>query len=135
MDSLLKYLVCILSIQAVSCTDQGDPIEYALHNTSNFNMEVILFERFGNNDTTSINHNDFKILSRDVPPYDNGPFGSYDSIRITFEDLKSLSYLPPVAATDCIASLKNPFCPYTNYICSDSVCAFEIDSVEHLKAR
>ena len=134
-DNMLKYLLCMLCMYAASCTDQGDPVKYALRNTSNFNIDVILYERFGNNDTTSIHKDNFKVLHEDVPPYDDGPFGIYDSIKINFEDLKTLSYIPPMYTSGCIDSVKNPFCPYTNYICSNSVCTIEIDSLEHQKAK
>jgi len=125
----------MLFILTVSCTDQGDPIKYALSNTSTFNIDVVLFARFGNNDTTSINNNDFKVLQEQVPPYDDGPFYGYDSIRIYFEDSKILTYLPLNSTSGCIDSVKNPFCSYSNYICSNSVCTFEIDVVEHQKAK
>ena len=135
MNNVLKYFLIILCIHTESCTDQGDTIKYALSNTSTFNIEVVLFDRFGNDDTTSINNNDFKVLHEEVPPYDDGLFGVYDSIKIKFEDSKILSYIPPHSTSGCIDSVKNPFCPYSNYICSNSVCTFEIDSVEHQKAK
>ena len=135
MNNVVKYFVFIVCIAIVSCTDQGDPIKYALSNTSTFNIEVVLFERFGNSDTTLISNNDFKVLHEEVPPYDEGPFGVYDSIQVNFEDSKTLTYFPPNSTSECLDSIKNPFCPYSNYICSNSVCTFEIDTVEYQKAK
>ena len=128
-------LLFILSIHIVSCTDQGDPVKYALSNTSNFDLEVILFDRFGNSDTASINKNDFKVLHEEGPPYDSGPFGVFDSMQINFEDLKKLTYIQLKYTSGCIDTVKNPFCPYSNYICSNIACMFEIDSLEYLKAK
>jgi hypothetical protein len=130
-----KYFLFILLFQIVSCTDQGDPIKYSLSNTSNFKIEVIRFDRFGINDTTLINKDDFKILYEEGPPYDDGPFGVFDSIRIQFEDSKILTYNPPGSNSTCLDSIKNPFCPYSNYVCTNNICTFEIDSVEYKKAR
>ena len=135
LTRVMKYLMLLLLIYMVSCTDQGDPIQYSLSNSTNQNIEVILFERFGTKDTSLINSYDFKILDEEVPPYDSGPFGGYDSMRIQFEDLKVLTYIPPGLTTGCIDSVKNPFCPYTNYLCANSICTFEIDSIEYQKAK
>ena len=119
----------------VACTDQGDPIEYSLSNTTNYTMEVILFERFGMNDTSLINNNDFKILHEEGAPYDDGPFGVYDSIRISFEDNRVLTYIRPGYNAECVDSVINPFCPYSNYVCLNSICTFEIDTIEYKKAK
>ena len=132
---MYKYLLFFLSIQMLSCTDQGDPIEYAVKNMTSYRLEVIRFDRFGMKDTTAIDTADFKILSRSVPPYDDGPFGGYDSLRIHFEDGKTLTYHPPALSSGCLDSIKNPFCHYTSYLCLNSVCTFEIDSVEYKKAK
>lgn len=130
-----KYLLFILFLLMLSCTDQGDPIEYAVKNTTSYRLEVIRFDRFGMNDTTAIDTDDFKILSRNVPPYDDGPFGGYDSLRIQFEDGKALTYHPPALSSGCQDSIKSPFCHYTSYLCLNSVCTFEIDSTEYKKAK
>ena len=82
-----------------------------------------------------INNNDFKIMYEEGPPYDDGPFGVFDSLKINFEDLKILTYIPLESKSECIDSIKNPFCPYSNYICSNNICTFEIDSVEYQKAK
>lgn len=132
MCKCLLFAVCILM---VSCTDQGDPIQYAVENTTSYRLEVIRFDRFGMKDTTMIDTDDFQILSRDVPPYDDGPFGGYDSLRIQFEDGRILTYQPPALSTGCLDSIKSPFCHYTSYLCLNSICTFEIDSTEYMKAK
>jgi hypothetical protein len=132
---MFKYLLFVLLIQAVSCTEPGDTKKYSLSNTTDYNIEVILFDRFGKNDTALINNNDFKIMDEEDPPYDDGPFGVYDSLRINFEDLKVLTYIPPKSSSECVDSIKNPFCRYINYICLNNICTFEIDSFEYQKAK
>ncbi|MEO6131749.1 MAG: hypothetical protein ABIQ02_07865 [Saprospiraceae bacterium] len=132
---MLKLLLFFLLLQIVSCTDQGDTKKYSLSNTTIYNLEVILFDRFGKNDTTLISHNDFKIMYEEGPPYDDGPFGVFDSLRIHFEDSKILTYIPPNTESECRDSIKSPFCPYSNYIYSNNVCTFEIDSLEYQKAK
>lgn len=135
MTTLVKFLLFILLIQIVSCTDQGDTKKYSLSNVTSYNIEVILFDRFGKNDTTLIDKNDFKILYEEGPPYDDGPFGVFDSMRIHFEDSKILTYIPPYSSVECVDSIKNPFCRYSNYNCLNNVCTFEIDSIEYQKAK
>ncbi len=135
MINMIKYLLFVLFILIVSCTEQGDTKKYSLSNTTNYNIEVILYDRFGKNDTALINNNDFKIMYEEGPPYDDGPFGVFDSLKINFEDLKILTYIPLESKSECIDSIKNPFCPYSNYICSNNICTFEIDSVEYQKAK
>lgn len=130
-----KHLLFVVFILIVSCTDQGDPIQYAVENTTSYSLEVIRFDRFGMKDTTVIDTADFKILGRNVPPYDDGPFSGYDSIRIQFEDGKILTYQPPALSTGCLDSIKSPFCHYTSYLCMNNVCTFEIDSSEYMKAK
>ena len=62
MINMIKYLLFVLFILIVSCTEQGDTKKYSLSNTTNYNIEVILYDRFGKNDTALINNNDFKIM-------------------------------------------------------------------------
>jgi hypothetical protein len=119
----------------LSCTDQGDPVYYALSNTSNQPIEIVLFERYGINDTAIINHNEFRVMDQDKAPYDVNPFGHYDSIRIYFEDLKILTYHSSEANAGCIHADKTPFCFYSNYACLNDICMFEIDSTEYQKAK
>ena len=132
---MFKYLWFVLVIQIVSCTERGDTIKYSLSNTTSYTIEVILFDRFGNNDTNLITSNDFKILYEEGPSYDDGPFGVFDSLKIQFEDSKILIYNPPESNSDCIDSIKNPFCPFSNYVCLNNICTFEIDNAEYQKAK
>ena len=105
---------------------------YSFKNTTNLNCESILFERFGKNDTITIGKLESKILSKDVPPYDDGSFGGYDSIKILFEDSKFLIYKQ---LRSYININKNPFCPYSNHMCIGNNCTFEIDDDEYKKAK
>ncbi|GAB1395831.1 MAG TPA: hypothetical protein PKN57_04470 [Saprospiraceae bacterium] len=130
-----KFLILIFIIQIISCTDQDNIKSYSLNNSTDYNIKAILFDRFGKSDTTNINKNDFKIMYEEGPPYDDGPFGVFDSLKIIFEDFKVLTYIPLKSKSECIDSIKNPFCPYSNYSCKDNVCTFEIDNVEYLKAK
>lgn len=132
---MFKYLYFVALILIVSCTDQGDAIKYSLSNTTDSTIEIIRYDRFGNHDTTLINQDDFKIMYEEGPPYDDGPFGVFDSVRIQFEDLKVLTYKPPASKSICVDSIKNLFCPYSNYVCLNSICTFEIDNAEYLKAK
>ena len=138
MNSNIKnYFVMIFLVLAVSCTDQGDPTYYAIRNATNLQIEVIVFERFGNNDTARIAPNDYKIMSDERPPFIDGPFGSHDSIRIQFEDAKKLTYgyLYSYSTASCPDSIKSPFCGFSSYDCSDEFCAFDVDSIEYQKAK
>ena len=130
-----KFLILIFIIQIISCTDQDNIKSYSLNNSTDYNIKAIIFDRFGKNDTTNIDKNNFKIMYEEGPPYDDGPFGVFDSLKIIFEDFKVLTYIPLKSKSECIDSIKNPFCPYSNYSCKDNVCTFEIDNVEYLKAK
>lgn len=130
----------ILAIQlfllfVISCTDQGEVQEYALLNTSGFDLQVITFDRFGQHDTTMIHKEESEVLYRVGPPYDEGPFGVYDSLQMLFEDASLLTYIPLASLDACVDTVKSPFCFNIHYICVPDVCTFEIDSVEYLKAR
>ena len=81
-----KFLILIFIIQIISCTDQDNIKSYSLNNSTDYNIKAILFDRFGKSDTTNINKNDFKIMYEEGPPYDDGPFGVFDSLKIIFED-------------------------------------------------
>lgn len=132
---MLRFFLFSLIVLLSSCTDQGDPIKYSLSNTCSYNFEVILYGKTGKPDTTSINKNEFSILDEQVPPYDSGPFAYYDSISVQFENFKRLTYLPPGTYSECVDSIKNPFCPYSNYYCLNDICTFKIDNFEYLKAK
>mgnify|MGYP003506303480 FL=1 len=112
-----KFLILIFIIQIISCTDQDNIKSYSLNNSTDYNIKAILFDRFGKSDTTNINKNDFKIMYEEGPPYDDGPFGVFDSLKIIFEDFKVLTYIPLKSKSECIDSIKNPFRPYYNYSC------------------
>lgn len=130
-----KLLILFFIIQIISCTDQSNIKSYSLNNSTDYNIKAILFDRFGKSDTTNIDKNDFKIMYEEGPPYDDGPFGVFDSLKIIFEDSKVLTYIPLISKSECTDSIKNPFCPYSNYSCKDNVCSFEIDDIEYLKAK
>lgn len=132
---MYKLLILLIAFQLTSCTDQGESKQYAFKNTTNYNLEVILYERFGNNDSFSIKSAETKVLDQDEPPYDDGPFGVFDSLKLFFEDSKKLTYIPLRSKDDCSDSIKNPFCPYSNYNCVDDMCTFVVDIVEYQKAR
>ncbi|MFZ1705319.1 MAG: hypothetical protein WAT79_13305 [Saprospiraceae bacterium] len=132
---MYRYLLFGIIIQLVSCTDQGDIKRYSLNNTTQYDIEAILFHRVGKSDTTLIHKNDFKIMNEEGPPYDSGPFGGFDSLKINFEDSKMLTYITLRSNSECSDSIKNPFCPYSNYICSHNICTFEIDDAEYQKAK
>lgn len=132
---MYKYLLFVSVFLILSCTDKGDPIMYSIKNSTNYNFKFIIFERSGIIDTFPINISESKILSQDKPPYDGGPFGGFDSLKVAFEDLKILTYIPLRSNADCTDSIKNPFCPYSNYSCIDNTCTFVIDNTEYLKAR
>lgn len=130
-----KILLLIILLQIVSCTDQGDPILYSITNSSLYDIKIILFSRSGKLDTLAINISESKILSKDVPPYDCGPLCGYDSVKVIFDDAKILKYIPLKSNSECVDSIKNPFCPYSNYTCVNHICTFEIDYFEYLKAE
>lgn len=108
---------------------------YSITNSSLHDFNLILFSRSGKHDTLSINMNESKILSKDVPPYDCGPLCDYDSLKVVFDDSKILKYAPLKSNSECVDSVKNPFCPYSNYTCINHNCTFEIDNFEYLKAK
>lgn len=130
-----KILIMLISFLLVSCTDKGEPKQYAFINTSYHNLVVIMYERFGNRDTFSINNSETKVLDKDEPPYDDGPFGVFDSLKLIFDSNKTLTYIPLRSKDDCLDSIKNPFCPYSNYVCIENICTFDIDYFEYLKAK
>lgn len=130
---MAKYLLVFLIFS--SCTDKGDPIMYSIKNSTNYNFKFVIFERSGKIDTFPINILESKILSEDKPPYDAGPFGGFDSLKVVFEDSKTLTYIPFKSNSECLDSVKNPFCPYSNYLCTENICTFEIDSIEYQKAK
>lgn len=132
---MYKFLLLLTVFLLTSCTDQGESKHYAFKNTTNYNLEVILYERFGYNDSFSIKRAKTKVLDQDEPPYDDGPFGLFDSLKLFFEDSKQLTYIPLSSKDDCSDSIKNPFCPYSNYNCVGNICTFLVDSIEYQKAR
>ena len=132
---MYKCLICVILFQIISCTDQGDPIMYSISNTTIHNFKLVLFERSGKNDSISFKISESNILSQDKPPYDDGPFGGFDSLKVLFDDSKILTYIPLRSNNDCLDSVKNPFCLYSNYICIDNVCNFETDITEYQKAK
>ncbi|MBC7885216.1 MAG: hypothetical protein H7X99_07060 [Saprospiraceae bacterium] len=132
---MYKLLLIIILFQILSCTDQGDPIKYSIKNSTSHNFKLVLFGRSGKNDTIPFKISESKILSQDGPPFDDGPFGVFDSLKAVFDDSKILTYIPLKSNSECIDSVKNPFCPYSNYICTDNICTYEIDNIEYQKAK
>ena len=132
---MYKYLLFVILFHILSCTDQGDPIMYAITNSTSQNFKLVLFERSGKNDTIPFKISESNILSQDKPPYDGGPFGGIDSLKVVFDNSKILTYIPLRSYAECIDSVKNPFCPSSNYICVEQVCTFDIDNIEYQKAK
>lgn len=117
------------------CTDQGPPINYSIENTSHSDLTLIIFDSRGQIDTLDIQKTEIKVISTAVPPYDDGPFGGKDSLKVIFTDKKELTYYALDSKNDCLDSDKNPFCEYSHYFCSNSNCIFTIDDIEYLKAK
>jgi hypothetical protein len=133
---MYKYLLFVIIFQELSCTtDKGDPIIYSIKNSTNFNLDLVFFDKLGKTDTIFINKSDSKVLDKDSPPYDNGPFSDNDSITVIFSDYKMLTYKSFKSKDDCLNSVKNPFCQYSHYKCNGNNCTFEIDETEYLKAK
>jgi hypothetical protein len=132
---MYKIILLIILLQIISCTDQGDPILYSITNSSLNDFKVILFSGSNKYDTLSIKKFESKVLSQDLPPYDCGPLCGYDSLKVIFDNSKILKYVPLKSNSECVDSVKNPFCPYSNYMCENHNCTFEIDYFEYLKAK
>jgi hypothetical protein len=129
-----SFIIALIGL-FISCTDQGDIVKYAFVNLSSQNLKIIMYDRLGDIDTTSLNILENIVLDKEPPPYDSGPFFSEDSITLVFSDDKRLVYRKLKSKSDCLGSPKNPYCQYSHYLCPNDTCKFIIDNNEYLKAK
>ncbi len=131
---MYKYAILFLALVLSACTDQDDPVAYTFKNTASQPFEVFLFENSTIARSAEISLNESMELDVDKSPFD-GPFATMDSIKLIFEDGKQLTYVPLSSNDDCLSAEKNPFCPHSDYQCTENNCTFIVDSIEYGKAQ
>ncbi|MBC7883844.1 MAG: hypothetical protein H7X99_00110 [Saprospiraceae bacterium] len=128
---MYKLTTVLFIIIIHGCTDQYEPISFAMRNASSKNCQVILHNIYGTKDSISVNMAETLEMHKDFAPY-SGPFISFDSVTVIFEDQKRLTYYE---IKGCDVE-KSPFCNNTiSYHCENMFCVFEIDETEYLKAK